>query len=126
MFTRLGKRAQTTAEYAILIAIVVGAVVAMQVYVRRGLQGRIHDAVNYTGDVPANTTFNFSGNQYEPYYMASESASSQLSNQQENLTRGGGVSRDTRGASGQARQVVTGWETTDTANTQTAPTVTLP
>lgn len=35
------RKAQSTAEYAIIIAIVVGAAVAMQVYVKRGLQGRI-------------------------------------------------------------------------------------
>ncbi len=34
------KRAQSTAEYAILIALVVGAVVAMQTYVKRGIQAR--------------------------------------------------------------------------------------
>ncbi len=71
----LGKRAQSTAEYAILISIVVGAVVAMQVYVRRGLQSRIRDVVNHEaagGDV-GGQAFNFTDNgQYEPYYTDSE------------------------------------------------------
>ncbi len=43
---KLSKKAQSTAEYAILIAIVVGALVGMQIYVRRGLQGRIADVVD--------------------------------------------------------------------------------
>jgi hypothetical protein len=30
-------------EYAVLLSIVVGALVAMQVYVKRGLQGRVRD-----------------------------------------------------------------------------------
>ena len=30
-------KAQSTAEYAIVLALVVGAVVAMQIYVKRGL-----------------------------------------------------------------------------------------
>ena len=42
-------KAQSTAEYAILIALVVAAVVGMQTYVKRGLQARTHDAtVDYT------------------------------------------------------------------------------
>jgi hypothetical protein len=43
---RFDKRAQSTAEYAIVIALVIGAVVAMQVYVRRGLQARMKGAVD--------------------------------------------------------------------------------
>lgn len=52
MFLRR-KKAQSTAEYAIIIAIVVGALVAMQVYVKRGMQGRFKDAVE---DLATNTT----------------------------------------------------------------------
>ncbi len=40
---RLIAKAQSTAEYAILLAIVAAAIIAMQVYVRRGIQGRIRD-----------------------------------------------------------------------------------
>lgn len=38
------KKAQNTAEYAILIALVVGAAIGMQTYVKRGLQGRVKDS----------------------------------------------------------------------------------
>lgn len=77
MFHKLNKTAQSTAEYAILIAIVVGALIGMQVYVRRGLQGRIADVVDSGAlitTVPAGTGLsnldvNFSGRQYEPYYV---------------------------------------------------------
>jgi len=48
------KRAQSTLEYAILIAVVVGALIGMQTYVKRGLQGRLKAA---TDDV---------GSQFEP------------------------------------------------------------
>jgi hypothetical protein len=70
MFNRKG---QNILEYSILIALVVGAAVAMQTYVKRGLQGRVKDAVDNTGsggDV-GGTTLSFSGNQYEPYYLES-------------------------------------------------------
>ena len=63
------KKAQQTAEYALLIALVVGAVVAMQTYAQRALQGRIRDASlflsNNTGDI-GNTQ------QYEPYYISQD------------------------------------------------------
>jgi Flp pilus assembly pilin Flp len=37
------RRAQNIMEYAIIIALVTAALIAMQLYMRRGLQGRIHD-----------------------------------------------------------------------------------
>lgn len=60
------KKAQNTAEYAILIALVVGAVVAMQTYAQRALQGRLRDAaVKFVGDTSSlGETI-----QYEPYYL---------------------------------------------------------
>ena len=39
----LNKKGQNTAEYAILIALVIAAAVGMQTYVKRGLQARVHD-----------------------------------------------------------------------------------
>jgi len=59
------KKAQNTAEYAILIALVIGAVIAMQTYAQRAMQGRIRDAAVQLRDVTSvigNTL------QYEPYY----------------------------------------------------------
>jgi hypothetical protein len=72
----LNRKGQNIAEYSILIALVIAAAVAMQTYVKRGLQGRVRDAVDYTGN---NTTagFSFTGNQYEPYYASSASNQTQ-------------------------------------------------
>jgi Flp pilus assembly pilin Flp len=62
------RKAQNTAEYALLIALVVAGVIAMQTYAQRALQARIHDASNYmatqTNTIGTNT-------QYEPYYQQS-------------------------------------------------------
>jgi len=60
------KKAQNTAEYALLIALVVAGVIAMQTYAQRALQARIHDASTYMA-----ATDNAIGNstQYEPYYL---------------------------------------------------------
>jgi Flp pilus assembly pilin Flp len=68
-FFKKKNRGQNVAEYAILIALVVGAVIAMQKFVQRGLQGRVRDATQYmvqgTNEL-GNTA------QYEPYYQDSQ------------------------------------------------------
>ena len=74
MLRKLRRKAkgQSTAEYAILIALVVGAIISMQVYVQRAIKGRIRDAVtNYMMTQTANlgTT-----SQYEPYYLTTNFA----------------------------------------------------
>ncbi|MEK7308303.1 MAG: hypothetical protein AAB089_04460, partial [Nitrospirota bacterium] len=65
-------KAQSTAEYAIVIGLVIAAVVGMQLYVKRKLQGKIRDATNYIDpNVPATGKYGIGGttaNQYEPYY----------------------------------------------------------
>lgn len=68
MFRKLikNKKAQNTAEYALLISLVVAAIIAMQTYAQRALQARIRDASNYlaTQTNSLGTTL-----QYEPYYL---------------------------------------------------------
>jgi uncharacterized protein (UPF0333 family) len=68
MFKKLirNKKAQQTAEYALLIALVVAAVIAMQTYAQRTIQGRIRDASQY---LATQTSALGSTNQYEPYYL---------------------------------------------------------
>ncbi len=70
---RMMRKGQSTAEYAIVIGLVIAAVVAMQVYVKRGLQGKIKDATVYkaTDDTVTGAT-----GQYEPYYAGSTLISS--------------------------------------------------
>ena len=68
MFKKLmkNKKAQNTAEYAILISLVVAGIIAMQTYAQRALQARVRDAGIFleqqTSDL-GNTL------QYEPYYL---------------------------------------------------------
>ena len=49
MFKKLlkNKKAQNTAEFALLISLVVAGVIAMQTYAQRALQSRIRDAAAY-------------------------------------------------------------------------------
>jgi hypothetical protein len=46
----LRRRGQSTLEYAIIIAVVVGALLAMQHYVKRGVQGRYKSASDDMGE----------------------------------------------------------------------------
>lgn len=53
MLTYLNQRrekGQSTLEYAILIIIIIAALLSIQVYIKRGIQGRLHDAADDIGD----------------------------------------------------------------------------
>jgi len=76
------KKGQNTAEYAILIGLVVAVAVAMQTYVKRGMQGRVHDASDklYDGIAGADWTnisticaTKLTSKQYEPEKLSSKS-----------------------------------------------------
>ncbi len=60
----LKKKGQNTAEFAILIALVIAGAIAMQTYVKRGFQG----GVKYAVDKLKSKAPNAAG-QYEPYYL---------------------------------------------------------
>ncbi len=47
MLNRL--RGQSTLEYALIIAVVVGALLAMQVYMKRGMQGKLRESTDEMG-----------------------------------------------------------------------------
>lgn len=58
MFKFLRKiKGQSTMEYAILIIIIIGALVSIQVYIKRGVQGRLKSAADDIGEQfsPGNT-----------------------------------------------------------------------
>jgi uncharacterized protein (UPF0333 family) len=51
MFKFLRKiKGQSTLEYAVLIIIVIGALLSIQVYIKRGVQGRLKSATDDIGD----------------------------------------------------------------------------
>ena len=88
---RLIRKGQSTAEYAIVIGLVIGAAVAMQVYVKRGIQGKMKDAVDYT-DTDAVGVLGTT-KQYEPYYSRSTMSGTRISSGGEKLSTGGAVDR---------------------------------
>lgn len=64
------KIGQNTAEYALLIALVVAGIIAMQTYAQRSMQARVRGASLYLTNSTAASAI---GNtvQYEPYYLES-------------------------------------------------------
>ncbi|OGX45733.1 MAG: hypothetical protein A3G38_02000 [Omnitrophica WOR_2 bacterium RIFCSPLOWO2_12_FULL_51_8] len=93
MFKINFQKAQSTAEYVIVLGLIVAAVVAMQTYIKRGLQGRIQEAVDYTdqgGQLDAATAVQFTGAQYEPYYLRSQFSRTRNAYDVENLETSGG------------------------------------
>lgn len=62
------QKGQNVAEYAILIALVVGAVLAMQTFVKRSLQARTRDGVEWLVE---ETQYLGDTGQYEPYFFES-------------------------------------------------------
>ena len=70
------RRAQSTLEYALMIAVVVGALIAMQVYVKRGLQGKLKDSTDQIGE------------QYSPGYTTGHEEVSTTTSTQESLASG--------------------------------------
>lgn len=77
------KKAQNTAEYALLIALVVAGVIAMQTYAQRALQARVRDAGIY---MAGQTSTLGKTNQYEPYYMKTNYEIDRSSNESTFLT----------------------------------------
>lgn len=61
MMRRFSRKAQSTLEYAILILIVIVALLAMQVYLKRGIQGRVRESSENIGQAysPGYTTSTF-------------------------------------------------------------------
>jgi len=54
MLRLMRRKAQSTAEYAIVIGLVIAAAVAMQVYVKRGLQAKVRGAVDFNDPTAVN------------------------------------------------------------------------
>lgn len=53
------KKAQSSLEYAILIIIVLGALLTIQVYIKRGVQGRLKSATDDIGDQYSTMSMNY-------------------------------------------------------------------
>lgn len=86
MFSKIRKsiKAQSTAEYAIMLGLVIAAIVAMQIYVQRTIKGKVFDASRYLSNAGMDELVGTDGNatlQYEPYYLDSEYTTDRTSTQ---------------------------------------------
>lgn len=99
--TKRTARGQSTAEYAIVIALVLGAAIAMQTYVRRTIQDRVADGADQLpqidlskgGGLPAPNAALNGRNQVEPLYASS------ITNANTNITGNANLTGSTGGAS---------------------------
>lgn len=80
---------QSIGEYAVCLAVILAALLAMQVYVKRGLQRRYKGAVDYVTTKQANPL-----TQYEPYYVQDKYTVSQESKLTEKMPGEGNVTRN--------------------------------
>jgi Flp pilus assembly pilin Flp len=104
MLRRL-KKGQSTAEYAIVIGLVIAAVVAMQTYVKRGIQGKMRDAsdapIVVDGLTTDNTMYGMDtvDKQFEPTYTSgTDLTSTREGTQYTAVSAGGGVERGISGS----------------------------
>jgi hypothetical protein len=94
-----------SAETVIIFVLVVVAIMAMSVYVRRGVQARVRDAVIFTRDEAdaALGGANVVTLQYEPYYVLSAAQVNQQSTDLSRIVVNGDFQRDSQ----QSRVMVT-------------------
>jgi len=123
------KKAQSVTEYAILLGLAIAAFAGMQLYIKRGLQGKLKDSTtlvtrdavgNFTAQDGSNNTRTLSlGNtsQYEPYYTQSNMDSVQSSESQD--TVGPGASRTVASTEASARTGYSAEKTANATNMQT-------
>ena len=107
-------RGQHTAEYAVVVGVVIAAVVGMQTYVKRGLQARLKAGSDMMTDITSGKTLEgktmSSVNQYEPYdASASQKTSGRGSKRQETFNKVGTVYKEASITK----------QTTDSGSTQT-------
>lgn len=69
------KFGQSTAEFAVLVAVVAAALIAMQVYLKRGIQGRVKDLASQIAPDDSGK----GAKQYEPGKTISEYQTNQAS-----------------------------------------------
>jgi len=94
MLRYLDRKAQSTAEYVLILGIIVGAVMLMQHEVKRAFQGRIKEAIDYTDQGgQKDGVVQFSGIQYEPGYVESNFDNTRNSAVNERMLTGGATEK---------------------------------
>jgi len=98
----MNERGQSVTEYAIVFSVVAAAIIGMQLFVKRGLQGKEKDVIEYfAGATGGQTVTGTTGTiatgtkQYEPYYTAAGTMATKTANAPytEAMTAGGKIAR---------------------------------
>lgn len=93
-------KGQSTLEYAMIIAVIVGGLIAMQYYMKRGIQGKLRESTDSIGE------------QYSAGNMTSKFTTEQVGTQTSKETFGmnsdGSSTGDTAAATGASRYEITG------------------
>jgi len=60
------KKAQTTLEYTILVAVIVAGLIGMQTYIKRGFSGKLRESADSMGQQysPGETEYHYDSNSY--------------------------------------------------------------
>jgi uncharacterized protein (UPF0333 family) len=91
VFIKMNRKGQSTLEYGILIAVVVGALIAMSVYMKRGLQGRLRSSTDQLGEQYS------AGQTQSQYTITSDSTTKETNNAGVTSTQ---ITKDTSGRTG--------------------------
>lgn len=90
LFNHNGQTGQGLAEYALIFSIVIAALLAMQTYVKRGLQGKYKDAADEIifslSEIKGDLNLPL---QYEPYYTDSRITTTASQSRTEKESSGG-------------------------------------
>ena len=104
MMTYLNKkRGQSTLEYAVLMIVIIAALISIQTYIKRGIQGRLKSASDDIGD------------QYSPGNTNSLISEKTSSHQRQLF----GVDKDGKATQGVSSTEIIGNEITNTASVST-------
>jgi uncharacterized protein (UPF0333 family) len=95
------RKGQSTLEYVILLGFVVAALIAMGIYIKRGMQGKLRESSDQIGE------------QYSAAHTVSNFTTTNDMNQKETVKSGGVTHTDIT----QNKQVKTGSETVSALNT---------
>ncbi|MFH1622302.1 MAG: hypothetical protein ABIA97_04185 [Candidatus Omnitrophota bacterium] len=90
MILMKNNKGQITSEYAILIILIIGALAAMQIYLKRAVQGRLKDAMDYSVNAGVFNTLQFSAN-----FVDSNRTDERIYDIDEGMDYGLAISRET-------------------------------
>ena len=86
-------RAQSLAEYAMLVALIVAALAGVNIYLKRGLQAKYKTLVDAATIAKNSAGINVGTSQYEPYYAQSTQTTDQKQATTYDHQLGGAVTR---------------------------------